>query len=360
MRRNEIWNELLTQALLTVYLVKDTLELLKKLERRLSHQFQYSIRSMLWSYLQSTTHMIADKFTGIFPCRLVSLLILTVMKQKVISHTRAYETLLHLWQGINRTVDVEQGRMVGVKVRTYLRIDTRRTLALGTSLEVSSVHSVHIGRRAAKIRKIALEIRELHYLLNFLHDTLLRTARYELSLMGRDSTEGATAKASSVHVDRELDHVVGWYSLTLVLRVRNTHIGQVKRGINLLGCHWRIRWVDHHEASVNALDKSLGMNLVALFLYMPKVISLCPLVTKTFLVAMQHYIIIGNATGYIFLSAKEDGLREFGDIRDLPSLIQFRSNSQNGFLAHSVGDDIACTIAKDALTKTVFPVVIMG
>ena len=142
--------------------------------------------------------------------------------------------------------------------------------------------------------------------------------------------------------------------------MRNTHIGQVKGGINLLGSHWRIRRIDHHEASVNALDKSLGMNLVALFLYMPKVISLCPLVTKAFLVAMQHNIIIGNATGYIFLTAKEDGLREFGDIRDLPSLIQFRSNSQNGFLAHSVGDDIACTIAKDALTKTVFPIVIMG
>ena len=32
--------------------------------------------------------------------------------------------------------------MVGVKVRTYLRIDARRTLALGTSLEVAAVHSV--------------------------------------------------------------------------------------------------------------------------------------------------------------------------------------------------------------------------
>jgi hypothetical protein len=35
---------------------------------------------VLWSDLQSSANMIADKFTSIFPCRLVSLLILTMMK----------------------------------------------------------------------------------------------------------------------------------------------------------------------------------------------------------------------------------------------------------------------------------------
>ena len=129
MRGNEVWNELLSQALFTVYLVKYTLELLKQLERRLSHQFQHSIRGVLWSDLQSSANMIADKFTSIFPCRLVSLLVLTVMKQKVISNARAYETLLYLWQGSYGTVDIKQSRMVGVKVRTYLRITSLMILS---------------------------------------------------------------------------------------------------------------------------------------------------------------------------------------------------------------------------------------
>ena len=128
---------------------------------------------MLRRNFQSTTHMIADKFTSIFPCCLIGFLVLTVMKQKVISNARAYETLLYLWQGIYGTVDIKQSRMVGVKVRANLRIDTRRTLALGTSLKITSVHSIHICRRTAKVREIALEIRKFHDLLHLLHDTLL-------------------------------------------------------------------------------------------------------------------------------------------------------------------------------------------
>ena len=170
---DEVRNELLTQSLFFVYLVKDTLKLFKKLEGRFSHQLQNGIGGVLRCYLQSAADVIADKLTGIFPCRLVGFLILTVMKQQVVSHARAYEALLNLWQGINRAVDVEQGRMVGVKVGADLRIDARRTLALGTSLQVTSVHSIHIGRRPPKIREIALEIWEFNDFLHLPHDTLL-------------------------------------------------------------------------------------------------------------------------------------------------------------------------------------------
>ena len=88
-----------------------------------------------------------------------------------------------------------------------------------------------------------------------------------------------------------------------------THIRQIKRGINLLGSHRRIRWINHDETPVNALDKSLSMNLITLFLYMSEIICLCPLVTKTFLMAMEHDIILGYATWNILFSAQEYGLR---------------------------------------------------
>ena len=55
------------------------------------------------------------------------------------------ETLLHARQCIDGMVDVEQLAVVGDEVRTNLWIDTRRPLAMLTSLEVAAMHAIHIG-----------------------------------------------------------------------------------------------------------------------------------------------------------------------------------------------------------------------
>ena len=178
--------------------------------------------------------------------------------------------------------------------------------------------------------------------------------------MSRDCTESTTSKTSSMHIHRELNHVVCRNPLAFILRMRNTHIRQIKRGIYFLGSHRRIRRINHHITAINALDKSLSMNLITLFLYMTEIISLSPLVTKTFLMAMEHNIIFGNATGNILFPAQEYGLGKIGNLTYLLAQVQLLSDGKNGLFAHSIGNDISGTITKDTLTQTVFPIVIMG
>ena len=144
-------------------------------------------------------------------------------------------------------VDIQQGTVVRIEVRTYLRMDTAGTLAFLTSLDVTSFHAVHIGRRSSEVREVPFEVGHLHYLFDFLENTLLRTTGNELALVGGDSTEGTAAKTTSVDIHAVLDHLIGRNTFPFVFWMRLTGIGQVEGGIQFLGCHGRIRWVDDDE-----------------------------------------------------------------------------------------------------------------
>ena len=134
--------------------------------------------------------------------------------------------------------------MVGVQVRTNLRIDARGTLALLAGIEVAPMHAVHVGRRTAKVAEIAFESIHLYDLLDLAKYAFLGTARDELALMGRDGTEGTTAKTAAMDIDAELNHLVGWNTLALIFNMRYARIGQVERGIKFFGSHGRIGRID--------------------------------------------------------------------------------------------------------------------
>ena len=95
--------------------------------------------------------MLGNEFAGIFLRAAVDGWILAFVKQKVVTHTAADETLLDARYGIYSMIDVEQRTVICIQVWTYLRIDTRRTLALAALVLVIPMHGIHIGTRSAQV-----------------------------------------------------------------------------------------------------------------------------------------------------------------------------------------------------------------
>ena len=109
---------------------------------------------------------------------------------------------------------------------------------------------------------IALEPWHLHDLLYLTQNALLATTGDKLALMGRDGTEGATTETTTVDVDRKLNHLVGRNNLILILGMRHSGVGQVKRSVEFFGRHRRIRWIDHRTVLAYRLYKPLGVHLI--------------------------------------------------------------------------------------------------
>ena len=244
MAGDEVGDDLLVEVLLLVDTVEDALEVIEQLEGRLAHEPQHPVAGMLGSHLQSAADMPCDEFPGIVHGGTVGLFILAVMQDEVVTHPTANETLLDAGQCVDGAVDVEQGTVVGIQVRTNLRMDTAGSLAFLTRLDVTSFHAVHIGRGTAEVREITFEVRHLHHLPDFPQDTLLGAAGNELTLMGGDGAEGTAAETATVDVHAVLDHLVGRNAFPLVFRMRLTGIGEVERSVQLLCGHRRIGRVD--------------------------------------------------------------------------------------------------------------------
>ena len=81
-----------------------------------------------------------------------------------------------------------------------------------------------------------------------------------------------------------LDHLVGWYALVLVFRMRYARVGQVERGIELLGGHRRVGGIHHHVDVARLLKQALGMYLVGFLLDMPVVLGFGLFVSQAFFV----------------------------------------------------------------------------
>ena len=159
---DEIGDDLLVEMLVLIDAVEDALEVVELLERRLAHQLQHPVAGMLWRHLQSSADMTGNQFMGILSGGLVACLVLAMVKDEVIAHATADETLLHPGDGIDGTIDVEKGGVVGVEVRTYLRMDTTGTLAFLTRLDVASPHAIHIGGGTTQVGEVAFEVGHLY------------------------------------------------------------------------------------------------------------------------------------------------------------------------------------------------------
>ena len=109
-------------------------------------------------------------------------------------------------------------------------------------------------------------------------------------------------------VHRVLDHVVGGDALALVFRMGLAGVGQVERGVELLGGHRRVGGIDDSVSSADALDQAMGVHHVRLFLDVPEVLGLSALVLQTFLVGVEHDVVGTDAAGDVFLPRQVDSL----------------------------------------------------
>ena len=164
MRGDEVGDDLLMKVLLAIDAIENALELIELLERGLAHQFQHAFAGVLWRHLQTSAHMVAYQLTGVFHSSLVASLILTAMQQQIVAHATPDKAFLDTLDGIDGMVDIQQFLMVGVEVWADLRMNTTGTLAFLTSIEIFTVHAIHIGRGSTKVGKVAFEVWHLYHL----------------------------------------------------------------------------------------------------------------------------------------------------------------------------------------------------
>ena len=171
-------------------------------------------------------------------------------------------------------VDVEQPAVVGVEVGADLRMDARGACALLAGLFVLPFHPIHVGRWSAEVAKVAFEVGHLRDLFHLPEYALLASAGNELALMSTDGTEGTSAEASPMDVDRKLNHLVSRDAFVLVFGVGQAGVWEVERCVELFCCHGGIGRIDHHHLLPDGLQQSMGVDSVALFFDVPEVLCL--------------------------------------------------------------------------------------
>ena len=154
--------------------------------------------------------------------------------------------------------------------------------------------------------------------------------------MSTDGAEGTTTKTPTVYVYREFNHLVGGYALVFIFRMRQTGIGQIIRCVNLFCGHRWVGWVHYSTLLTNVLQDARCMYLVALFLNMSEVVGLRLLVLQTFFVAIQHNIIVGNATWYSIFGAQIYGLGNVANVGNGFAFKHLQTKVAHRLLAHTI------------------------
>ena len=329
---------------------------------------------MFRCHLQSARHVAQDEFARIVVGRLAQRLVLIRMQEKVVSHAAADEALLDAREGINGAVDVENRTVVGIEVGAHRWRDARRPFAAGAERLVFPVHHIHVGRRSAEVREIALEIGHGNDLLHLAQDALFRAAHDEFALMGRDGAEGATAEAAAMDVDREFDHLVGRNAFPLVFGVWQSRVGKIKRAVDLRRCHWRERRVDHRPAVGHALQKALRMQFVALFFDVAEVGGIFLLVGQAFLVGEKRDVVIAETAWDVGFRFQRHGLFHWEAAHNLAEGVgravglfaavqefvfkQMAELSRWEF-AHAIDNHVGLAVAEHTFAKALLPVVVV-
>ena len=151
-----------------------------------------------------------------------------------------------------------------------------------------------MGRRGPQV---AFEVGHLGDGLHLAQDALFASGGDELALMGGDGAEGASAEASAVEAHGELDHLVGWDALALVLGVGQTRVGQVEGAVELVLSEWLVGGIDHGEKGLGLLYDGPRLIFVRFLLDVAEVLGLGTLVAETFLVAVEHDVVGTDAAG---------------------------------------------------------------
>ena len=189
-------------------------------------------------------------------------------------------------------IDIEQRVMVGIQIRTYLWMDTGRTLALVAFSFILSTHGIHVGTRTSQVTQIPFEIGHFRNSFHFFENAFLATAHDELSLMRTDGAEGTSAKASAMEIHGELDHIECRYALPFIFRVRQTGIRQVERHIQFALCHRRVGRIHYDGAITCMLQDACRFVFVGFLFNELEVFRFLFLVTQTRFMRVKHDVFL--------------------------------------------------------------------
>ena len=173
--------------------------------------------------------------------------------------------------------------------------------------------------------------------------------------MGRDGAEGTASEASAVHTHRVAYHLVGRYRLPPVAGMRHPGVGEVERGVDLLGGHGWPHGVDAYHLSVCLLPHHMPVHPVRLYLHIPEVLRLAPPVGQAFLVAVEHYVVLSR-----FFRGEKHRLGHIGDILHGDASVEKRGDLDHRCLSHAVDEHIRSRVHKNRGAQPVLPVVIVG
>ena len=107
MRTDEIWNDLLAEAGLTIDVIEAPLEGVEESERGLAHQMENGIGSVLGRHLQPSADMVEDEFAGIVCGGPVQGLVLPVVEKEVVAYATADVCVFDSRDLSHSSVDVE-------------------------------------------------------------------------------------------------------------------------------------------------------------------------------------------------------------------------------------------------------------
>ena len=268
--------------------------------------------------------------------------------------------MLDTREGGDLLVEVDKRTVVGQEVFTYCGLDAAVAGAFLTECLILSCHAVHVGGGTAEVGDDTIEVVAQCESLYFFDNRLLGTRGYLLALMGRNGAERAPAETAAMDVDGVLYHLVGGDGAALlVLGMWQAGVREVERGINLLGGHGRLGWVDNDETVAVTLDEGGAGYLVALLLDDVVVLGLGALAFEAFLEGVELYyrsgrsnlsILNGLAVGYLW-----EGVAGF----DAFALVEEVGYLEGGALAHAVVEQVGGGVGEDAGEQTVVPIVVV-
>lgn len=268
--------------------------------------------------------------------------------------------MLDTREGGDLLVEVDKRTVVGQEVFTYCGLDAAVAGAFLTECLILACHAVHVGGGTAEVGDDTIEVVAQCESLYFFDNRLLGTRGYLLALMGRNGAERAPAETAAMDVDGVLYHLVGGDGAALlVLGMWQAGVREVERGINLLGGHGRLGWVDNDETVAVTLDEGGADYLVALLLDNVVVLGLGALAFQAGLKRVELYYRSGrsilNGRSRLAVGYLGEGVAGF----DAFALVEDVGYLEGGALAHAVVEQVGGGVGEDAGEELIIPIVIM-
>ena len=130
---------------------------------------------MFRRHFQAAGHMIRHKFFEVLQRRCGYRPVLRIDDQ-VVAYAASDSDFFYAFYDPGFAVNIEQCRMISVKIPADGRIDAGRTHAIAALFFIDAFHLVHICRRAAEIRYMTLEGGSARNSFNFLENGIFRPA----------------------------------------------------------------------------------------------------------------------------------------------------------------------------------------